>query len=106
MKLGVIISTSEPETVWNALRFANFSLKQGDVVKVFLMGLGVDYQSTSTEKFNTSIQAETFLDNGGSLFACGTCIKSRQKAESDMCPLSTMQDMYDIVTTSDKVVTF
>ena len=35
MKLGIIISTSEPETVWNAYRLANFALNEKDNVKVF-----------------------------------------------------------------------
>ena len=33
MKLGIIISTIEPETVWNAYRLANFALNQGDKVR-------------------------------------------------------------------------
>jgi hypothetical protein len=31
MKLGLVISGCDPETVWNALRLANFALGQGDV---------------------------------------------------------------------------
>ena len=38
MKLGIILSQAEPETVFNALRLANYSLKQGDTVKIFLVG--------------------------------------------------------------------
>jgi hypothetical protein len=30
MKLGLILSQTEPETVFNALRLANYSLAQGD----------------------------------------------------------------------------
>jgi len=30
MKLGIVLSTNDAETCWNALRFANFALKQRD----------------------------------------------------------------------------
>lgn len=35
MKLGVIITQTDPETVFNALRLALYSLEQGDQVRVF-----------------------------------------------------------------------
>ncbi len=50
--------------------------------------------------------AEKFLKSGGNIYACGTCIKAREQEASQMCPISTMKDMYDIVRESDKVVTF
>ena len=106
MKIGVIISSNDAENCWNALRYANFCLGQKDEVKVFFMGKGVEYQKISTDKLNTIEQAEKFLKSGGKLYACGTCIKSREQEASEMCPISTMKDMYDIVKESDKVVTF
>jgi len=106
MKIGVIISSNDAETCWNALRYANFALGQKDEVKVFLTGKGVEYQSISTDKFNTVDQAEKLLVGGGKILACGTCIKSRNQEGSEMCPISTMKDMYEIIKESDKVVTF
>jgi predicted peroxiredoxin len=106
MKIGVIISSNDAETCWNALRYANFSLGQKDDVKIFFMGKGVEYQKVSTEKFNTIEQAEKFIQAGGKIYACGTCIKSREQESSEMCPISTMKDMYEIVQESNKVVTF
>src|SRR3989344_4556452 len=103
MKIGVIISTNDSEPCWNALRYANFCLGQKDSVKVFLTGKGVEYQKTSTDKFNTVEQADKFLKSGGKIYACGTCIKARNQEDSEMCPISTMKDMYDIVRESDKV---
>jgi len=70
------------------------------------MGKGVEYQKISTDKFNTVEQAEKFVQAKGTIYACGSCIESREQQESDMCPISTMKDMYDIVKLSDKVVTF
>jgi hypothetical protein len=42
MKLGMIITRSDAETVFNALRLALYSLEQGDHVRIFLSGRGVE----------------------------------------------------------------
>ncbi len=106
MKIGVIISSNDVETCWNALRYANFAIGQKDEVKIFFMGKGVEYQIISTEKFNTVEQVDKLLKSGGKIFACGSCIKSRNQEGSEMCPVNTMKDMYEIIKESDKVVTF
>jgi len=106
MKIGVVISSNDAETCWNAIRYANFALGQKDEVKIFFMGKGVEYQKVSTDKFNTIEQAEKLMQSGGKIYACGSCIKSREQEGSEMCPISTMKDMYEIVKESDKVVTF
>ncbi len=106
MKLGIIISTNDSETVWNAFRYANYGLNQKYEVSVFLMGKGVEYQKISSTSFNTIEQAENFLKSGGNLFACGTCIKSRGESGSNLCPISTLKDLDKLVQESDKIVTF
>lgn len=106
MKMGVIIYSGDSETVWNAFRFGSFALAEGDSVKVFLLGKGVECESLDTSKFVVTEQMRTFPDAGGEIFACGSCLKIRQSEGSEVCPLSTMRDLYDIVTESDKTVTF
>ena len=106
MKLGVVISSNDAETCWNALRYANFSIGQKDEVKIFLIGKGVEYEKIGTPKYNTVEQAGKFLQAGGKIYACGTCIKSREQKESNLCPFSSMKDLYEIVKESDRVVTF
>lgn len=106
MKLGIIISTNDAETCWNAFRFANFSLNNKDEVNIFLIGKGVEYEQISNNQFNTVEQAEKFLEAGGRIFACGTCLKQRNGTGSNICPISTMKDMYRIVSESDKILTF
>ena len=106
MRIGVVISTNDAETCWNALRYANYSLAQGDAVSVFFMGKGVEYQKISEKGFNTIAEAEKLVEAGGKIYACGTCMRSREQEGSEMCPLSTMKDMYEIVRDSDRVVTF
>jgi sulfur relay (sulfurtransferase) complex TusBCD TusD component (DsrE family) len=106
MKLGIIISQTEPETVFNALRLANYSLKQGDTVKIFLVGKGVELDQINDAKFNVKEQAQAVLGAGGQFLACGTCLKLRQSAGSEICPLSTLKDFYEIVRDCDRLVTF
>ncbi|MCP4651330.1 MAG: DsrE family protein [PVC group bacterium] len=106
MKIGIIISSNDAETCWNALRYANFCLSQKDEAKIFFMGKGVEYQKISIEEFNTVEQAEKIIASGGKIYACGSCIKSREQEGSQLCPISAMKDMYDIVKESDKLVTF
>jgi sulfur relay (sulfurtransferase) complex TusBCD TusD component (DsrE family) len=91
--------------VWNAFRFGNFALKKGDNAKVFLMK-GVECESLDTDKFSVTEQIRSFIDNGGKTFACGSCLKIRHFEGSETCPLSTMEDLYRIVSESDKIVTF
>ncbi|MFA5144069.1 MAG: DsrE family protein [Candidatus Omnitrophota bacterium] len=106
MKLGIIIYSNDTEVVWNAFRLGVFSIKQKDAVKVFLLGKGVECESIDTEKFKVTEQIKLFIDNGGSILACGSCLKIRNSQGSENCPLSTMKDLYDIVKESDKVLTF
>ncbi len=106
MKLGIVLSHPEPETVFNALRLANYSLKQGDTVKIFLVGKGVELDQINDPKFNVREQAGAVLAAGGQFLACGTCLKLRQSGGSEICPLSTLKDFYEIVRDSDRLVTF
>jgi sulfur relay (sulfurtransferase) complex TusBCD TusD component (DsrE family) len=105
VKLGMIITQTDPETVFNALRLALFSLEQGDQVRIFLSGRGVEIDRIEDPKFNVKAQAQKVLDAGGEFLACGSCLKLRNSKGSDICPLSTLKDHYEIVRDSDRVVT-
>jgi len=105
MKVGIILSNTDPELVWNSLRFANTALLGGHEVKVFLLGQGVEIEGIKSEKFNVQEQLQKFNQLSGHMIACGTCIKSRQM-QFDVCPISTMKDMLKLVEESDEVVTF
>jgi uncharacterized protein involved in oxidation of intracellular sulfur len=106
MKLGVVIYSGDSETVWNAFRFGNFAISQKDEVNVFLLGKGVESESLDTEKYKVTEQMKSYVDNGGKIFACGSCLKIRNSGGSEICPLSTMKDLYVIIKESDKIVTF
>ena len=106
MKLGIVISTNEPEVSWNAFRFGNTSLKANHVVKVFLINGGIEVEDIHDEKYNVKEQIDSFIEKKGQIFACGTCLRSRQKEGSNVCPISTMEDLLRMVEESDKVLTF
>ncbi|MBN1602633.1 MAG: DsrE family protein [Chitinispirillaceae bacterium] len=106
MKIGIILETKEYEKAWNALRFATTSRKKEHEVKVFLMGEAVECENVTHDKYDVAGQLKAFVEAGGILLACGTCLKSRQMEESDVCPISTMIDCVNMVEWADKVLTF
>ena len=106
MKLGLVVYSNDPETVFNAFRLGVFALENKDQVKTFLLAKGVEAEELDTEQFKVTEQMNSFVDKGGEILACGTCLKIRQSEGSDLCPLSTMKDLYTLVKESDKVVTF
>jgi sulfur relay (sulfurtransferase) complex TusBCD TusD component (DsrE family) len=106
MKFGIIIETKEAEKAWNAFRFAVTSKKIGHEVRVFLMGEAVECVNVTHEKFDVSGQIRAFADAGGTVLACGTCLKSRQMNGTETCPLSTMNDCVRLVEWADRMLTF
>ena len=107
MRLGIVISTNEAEVVWNAFRFGNEALKKKHIVKIFLLGKGVEAEDIKDEKFKLiDGPIKKFIKNNGVILACGVCLKFRQKKKSKICPVSTMEEMLKIVEESDKILTF
>lgn len=106
MKLGIVIYSNDAETAWNAFRFGVFALKQGDSVQVFLIAKGVECETIDTDQFKVTEQMQSFTGGGGRIFACGTCLNARHSTGSDICPISTMGDLYKIVRESEKILTF
>jgi len=105
MKIGIVMSQTDAETVWNALRFANTAILEDHQVKIFLLGAGVEIEKIKSEKFNVQEQLVKFKELSGTMLACGTCIKSRNM-QFEACSISTMKDMLKLVVESEKVLTF
>ena len=105
MRLGIIINTKDAETAWNALRLGNEALSAGNEAKVFLMGSGVEIENIKDNSFNVDRVLTKFLNSGGELLACGTCLKLRQQ-EAGVCFVSTMSQLVEMISDTDKVVTF
>ena len=103
MKLGIILQSNNPEHIWNTLRLAITSLKAEHFVTIFLMNEGVE---VDTIDFDISKKLSKCKELGGKIFACGTCLKVRGKAEVASCPTSSMEELLKMVEESDKVLVF
>jgi len=47
---------------------------------------------------------QDFVNNGGEILACVTCFKIINSEGSEMCSLSTIKDLYDLIKESDKII--
>lgn len=107
MKLAIILSTKHAETNWNALRLAILAISKGDTVSVFLTGEGVEYNKNSSSQFNVKGQVDTFLQSkNASIITCATCMNMRKQKDSKECPAGGIEDLYNLIAESDKVITF
>ncbi len=103
MKLGIILNSSDPETAFNGLRLGNQALSSGNEATVVLLGAGVEITRSESDSFDVAGTLQRFLDDGGGLLACGTCLDIRHQ-EADICPISTMAQLLELIAASDKVV--
>jgi hypothetical protein len=104
--IGKVIYSNDVETVWNAFRFANYAKKQGDTVSAFLLGKGVELENLVKLDKNIKEQTDSFLDSGGTILGCGTCLRSRNNNEPQVCKFSSLKDLYEIVRKNKIVMTF
>ena len=105
-KVGIIISSNDAETVWNALRIANYSKSEGDTVTIFLLGKGVEAPNIDSKNFTVKEELDTYVKSGGKVLACSTCLSMRNVKEPKMCTVSTLSDLYSLIKTNDKVLSF
>lgn len=104
--IGFVIYSNDVETVWNALRLANFSVSAGDTVKIFLLGKGVELDTLAKKNPDVKEQTDLFLKAGGTILGCGTCLQSRNNLAPQVCKMSSMADLYDIIRKSKTLLTF
>ncbi|KKT20135.1 MAG: DsrE family protein [Parcubacteria group bacterium GW2011_GWB1_43_8] len=107
MKLGIILQSNKPERAWNTFRLGITALKSSHAVKIFLMNEGSELDSIAdSENFDLSAKIAEFKKLSGEIYACGTCLKSRGKEKSNICPISTMDDLLKMIESSDKILVF
>ncbi len=107
MKLGIVLQSNKPEHIWNTFRLAITSLEAGHGVKMFLINEGSELETVPDSKdFDISARIARFKELKGEIYACETCLKLRDKEESNICPISTLSDLLKIVEESDKVLVF
>ena len=104
--IGMVIYSNDVETVWNALRLANFSKNQGDTVHIFLLGKGVEVDKLVEENKDLKEQVDSFLEKGGTILGCGTCLHSRKNDEPQVCKFSSLKDLYLLIRENKIVLTF
>ncbi len=104
--LGMVIYSNDVELVWNAFRLANFSKNQGDTVQVFLLAKGVEVDKLVDENADLKQQIDAFIEKGGTILGCGTCLRSRKNNEPQICTFSSLADLYAIVRKNKIVLTF
>lgn len=69
MQILMILSNNDPEIKWNALRFGNFLLNEGEDVTIFLNGPSVDLYQGDSPQFPLADQAKLFALSEGVLVA-------------------------------------
>ena len=107
MKIGIILQSTKPEHIWNTFRFGITALKASHQVKIFLMNEGAELDSIpDTNDFDISDKITEYKNLKGEIYACGTCLKIRQKEESKVYPISTMTDLLKLVEESDRILVF
>ena len=104
--IGIVIYSNDIETVWNALRLANYSKNQGDTVSIFLLGKGVELDNLVKTDKDVKEQADNFLGSGGIILGCGTCLQSRKINEPQVCKFSSLADLYELIRKNKIVLTF
>lgn len=104
--IGIVIYSNDTETLWNTLRLANFSKNEGDTVSIFLLGKGVELELMSTTDGKIKKQIDAFLDSGGTILGCGTCLKSRKYNAPQVCEFSSLKDLYQLIRKNKIVLTF
>lgn len=104
--IGMVIYSNDVETVWNAFRLANFSKNQGDTVQVFLLAKGVEVDLLVNDNKDLKEQIDAFLEKGGEIQGCGTCLKSRKNNEPQVCTFSSLADLYALLRKNKIVLTF
>jgi uncharacterized protein involved in oxidation of intracellular sulfur len=104
--IGIVIYSNDTETVWNALRLANYSKNQGDTVHIFLLGKGVELDNMVKTDKDMKEQSDKFLDNGGTILGCGTCLRSRKNDQPQVCKFSSLKDLYELIRKNKIVLTF
>lgn len=106
MKIAVVLNTSEPETVWNAIRLGIEAGSRKHEVTVFLMNRGVESQNLPAKPpYDVPALFAEFKKQGGTVLACGTCLKTRGLTAA-ICPASTMTNLVRLIEESDRTLTF
>lgn len=102
----MVVNTGEPEALWNSFRFASAARSRGHRVSVFLLGPAVELERGKDGLFEVGRLLERFVETGGEVFTCGTRLRIRQRDATELCPVSTMDDLVRLTEEADRTVVF
>jgi len=60
VRVLLIISTDDGESIYNAMRLANVGVKKGDEVSVFMLGKGILFEKSGSEAFDVMGEVNQF----------------------------------------------
>jgi len=106
MKIGIILTTKDYETIWNALRVASEAKNRNHEVKVFLMGEARDLENLTHNKFDVMAQISAFISAGGKFIVRGEIPSDTNTKEAEKFIYSAMNKCIDIIEWADKIVSF
>ncbi len=103
------------ERTYNGLRLANNLFKKNESVEVtvFLLGDAVSAakagQNTPNGYYNLERMLKGFINRGGRVLLCGTCLDARGLAENDLLQgsrRSSLDELTEVNLEADKVLVF
>jgi uncharacterized protein involved in oxidation of intracellular sulfur len=104
--LGIIISSGDAETVWNALRLALVATSKGDNVVVFVINKAVDVFINGDIKYDVIKISRDLTVKNVDIYTCASCAKTRNTENVQMCTITSLYDMYEIINNSKRVINF
>ena len=66
----------------------------------------MESETLDTDTFDITEQMRSFIEGGGTISACETCLTIHHLRGSELCPISTLADLHALVKESDKIMTF
>ena len=115
MKLLLILNRRPydgTDVTWNALRLAGQALKDGMMVRIFLMNDSVDLARQGLEKgadYNLQEMLLGVISKGAEAKLCKTCITRCGLGQGEMITevaVATMPELVEWIASSEKVVSF
>lgn len=101
MHLGLVVETNDPERLPAGERRP----RRGPRRRGLPVGRRRGSPDLDHEKFYPHGVVRKYQNEGGELYACGTCLDSRNLDEDDLRPRSTMADCLAVVEAADEVLT-
>lgn len=108
MKIGILISSGDPETLWNAFRFGvlRLSMDYDNEVNIFLNAKATNYEEADSKKFNIKELAKSFVLGGGKIIGCQKSMGIRGLEGNEVCQKGGQKDLYELLVKSERFICF